>query len=255
MKLRSYTLVGDIAVINLKSEEELEEARKLAVDIAGRSPSIKSVYAKLGTETEFRVAKLIYLWGERRTCTIAREYGVDLIVDIAKAYYNPRLAGERRRIAERVSDGETVLDMFCGVGGFTLHIACLRNCVIYANDINRSAVEMLVQSIARNRRRVKSSIYILNIDSRRLPEVIGGVLFDRIIMDNPTKPLDSMDASYKLVKGNGIIHLYFLSNKQREREVVDEVLKRYPGLRERSVEEVYEYSPSKSIYRADFIRV
>ncbi len=250
----SYTIIGDIAVVNVKNEDELSGARELAIEIASKSPNIKSVYAKLCTETEFRIAKLIHLWGEHRTYTIAREYGVEFIVDIAKAYYNPRLSSERRRVAEEVSDGEVVLDMFCGVGGFTLHIACLKNCTIYANDINRSAIKMLIQSIVRNRRRIKSSIYVLNIDSKMLPEVLQNNFFDRIIMDNPTRPLEFIEASHKLARKNGVIHVYFLYSRGCEQEFVDEVKKQYPDLKEQVIKEVYEYSPSKSIYRVDFVK-
>jgi len=63
----SYHQVGDIIVFNAHSEDELPLLRELALLYKERLPHARAFYAKLETQGEERVARLIHLAGERRT--------------------------------------------------------------------------------------------------------------------------------------------------------------------------------------------
>ncbi|WP_062662791.1 hypothetical protein [Aeropyrum camini] len=116
--LSGYSLVGDIAVFSRREGGPgVEEYRRAAEVLLREQPRVRAVYLKEATVGELRVQKLIHLAGERRTWTVHREFGLEFEVDIARAYFNPRLAGEHRRAAEAVGEGERVLDMFSGAGG------------------------------------------------------------------------------------------------------------------------------------------
>lgn len=248
----SHSRIGDIVVINAKSEEELERLAKTAEILAKSLPGVRAVFAKLGTEGEERVAKLVHLYGEKKTKTIAREYGIALSVDIARAYYNPRLAEEHHRIASVVSDGETVLDMFAGTGGFCLHIAATKRAEVFCNDVNRAAVELLIEGVLLNRKKLIGKIVVLRADARSLPSILREVKFDRIIMNHPTASLSFLDVALELAKPGAAIHAYVLTDDYylRAGRAVD-LLGGRRGLELVSARRVLEYSPALVVARLD----
>ena len=55
-------------------------------------------------------------------------------------------------VSKDVRDGEEILDMFAGIGPFSLSIARWHNCTIHAIDSNPDAVYYMQQSIQLNQR-------------------------------------------------------------------------------------------------------
>ena len=72
---------------------------------------------------DFRVRELKLVAGENKTITKYKESGCVFAVDVEKCYFSPRLLHERSRIASLVKPGETVVNMFAGVGCFSIIIA------------------------------------------------------------------------------------------------------------------------------------
>ena len=72
---------------------------------------------------DFRLRKLEWIAGERKTETVHKEYGCILKVDLGKCYFSPRLSYERNRIAHQVQPGEVMVNMFAGVGSYSIVIA------------------------------------------------------------------------------------------------------------------------------------
>jgi tRNA (guanine37-N1)-methyltransferase len=71
---------------------------------------------------------------------------------VTKVYFSPRLSQERLRIAQKVRGGEVVIDMFAGVGPFSIQIAKkFNNVKVYAIDTNPVAIQFLKQNIALNK--------------------------------------------------------------------------------------------------------
>ena len=133
---RAYDLIGDIAVLEIP--DELSPYSKLIGETFHKiHTNLKTVLAKSGAVSgTTRVREYIHLAGENKTKTIHTEYGCRLVVDVAKAYFSPRLLEEHNRIAQLVQPGQTVLDMFCGVGPFAIHIARQKEVKVIAIDIN-----------------------------------------------------------------------------------------------------------------------
>src|SRR3989338_3718819 len=106
---RSYDLIGDIAVIEVP--RALKKKGKLIAETLLKSQkSIKVVAKKSGKHKgRFRLQKLKILAGEKRKEALHRENKVMLKLDAEKMYFSPRQAAERKRIAEQVKKGESVL--------------------------------------------------------------------------------------------------------------------------------------------------
>ena len=129
-------------------------------------------------------------------------------VDLAKCYFSPRLLYERSRLAGLVKEGEIVVNMFAGVGCFSIIIAKKAfPTQVYSIDINPNAVKYMEENVKLNR--VYGKVTPILGDSK---EVITAKLIgraDRVLMPLPEKALEYLpDALSALKKGRGWIHFY-----------------------------------------------
>lgn len=182
------------------SDEVDEKIRKEIGELAYKLIPCKGVFRrKSEVKGEFRVRELEHLAGENRTLTIHKENGYRLWVDIAKVYFSPRLGGERARIMKKVSLNDVVVDMFAGVGPFS--IACKNAKKIYAIDINPHAIELLKKNIKLNK--LEHKIIPILSDVREV-DVKG----NRVIMNLPKFAHKFIDKALDIVEEGGVIHYY-----------------------------------------------
>ena len=210
---RSYDLIGDIAIIEIPRELKPYK-REIGEALLKIHPNIRLVLAKASAiEGIYRVREYEVLVGEGSTETIHREFGINLSLDITKVYFSPRLAYERQRVASLVRDGEVVVDMFAGVGPFSIHIAKrLNRVLVYAIDINPDAYRYLLKNIELNK--VRDRVKPILGDCR---EVIDQLLVERanrVIMNFPEKAEEFLPwACRALKKEGGVIHFYCFSQE------------------------------------------
>src|SRR2546428_5028288 len=146
----AFDVIGDIAVV--KIPEELQPYREqIGHAILRWNPNLRVAVQDRGVKGERRVRSIEVIAGERRTTTVHREHGLRYRVDLANAYFSPRLASERKRIADLVHAGEVVADPFAGVGPYAILIATRRRPeVVHASDANPAAVALLPAHVAAN---------------------------------------------------------------------------------------------------------
>ena len=249
--VHGYHLIGDLAVFSRAPGVGLEEYRRLARELLEANPRVRGVWLKESTGGGFRVARLVHLAGEERTRTVAREYGLVFHVDIARAYYNPRLAYEHRRVASQVGDGELVLDMFTGVGGFAIHTASLARAEVVAVDLNPHAAMLAAENAEANSRRLRGIVHVFRADARLLPGILRPG-YDRIIMNNPTMSRLFQAEACRLAAGEAWIHYYTLTTGPQEALAEAGGLEAH-GCRivEARARRVLEYSPREAVYAVD----
>ncbi len=205
--ITSFDIIGDIAIIQIPdslSKKEKEIARAL-MEV---HKNVRVVCRKLGPrQGVFRLSPLKVIAGENRYTTIYRENGVRMKVDVLRAYFSPRLATERKRIADLVKDGEVIAALFAGVGPFPLVIAKYKNVDIYAVEINPYAYELMVENIRMNR--LKGRIHPILGDVREVLDKIPPS--DRVLMPLPLGADKFLDCAFKIVKPGGYIHFYHFS--------------------------------------------
>ena len=147
----SFDVVGDIAIIRLP-DELIPHAREVGGALMVVLPRLRTVALDRGVRGEFRVRDLQVVAGEDSTRTVHVEFGLRFRVDPARVYFNPRLANERMRVTSLVSKGEVVVDMFAGIGPFSVTIARhAKPSIVYAIDINPEAVTLMRENISLNR--------------------------------------------------------------------------------------------------------
>jgi tRNA (guanine37-N1)-methyltransferase len=203
--LPRHDMIGGIAVMQ---ERDNDGAAKI---LASR-PSLHTVlYPLSDVKGECRTRTFEVLAGTPSTRTNVTEYGHRFTIDLSAAYFSPRLATERRRIASIVQPGEAALDMFTGVGPFAIALAD-RAALVVASDINPHAIQLLLVNCAKNR--VRNVLPVL-ADARNLADSIPWQ-FDRIVMNLPKSGESFLPDAFRLCKANGMIHFYVLVSKEGE---------------------------------------
>jgi tRNA (guanine37-N1)-methyltransferase len=205
---QALDIVGDIAVIEIPNELKTYE-KTIGEAILKTHKNIKTVLAKAGSVSgTYRVRKYNFVAGVQKTATIHREFGCQYHVDLAKAYFSPRLSNEHMRVALLVQEGETVVDLFAGVGPFSVMIGKKNTGVrVFAVDINPEAVELLKVNVRVNR--VESRVFPILGDARQLAAEKFRGSADRVIMNLPETAIEFVDAACQVVKPvGGVIYFY-----------------------------------------------
>jgi tRNA (guanine37-N1)-methyltransferase len=201
----SYEVIGDIALLE-DPDLDNEKASRIADALLQTKPNIKTILKPLTPVIgEFRVREFEVVAGEPRTETIHREYGCRYKVDLARAYFTPRLSTERSRILAWIKEGDTVVDMFAGVGPYSILIAKSKKpSKVLAIDKNPDAVHYLRENIILNS--VKN-IKAIEGDAREEAKKFAGTA-DHVIMNLPHNAFEFLDSAVLLTKPGGIIHYY-----------------------------------------------
>jgi tRNA (guanine37-N1)-methyltransferase len=218
---RAYDLIGDIAVLEIP--DELSRHRETIGKAFHKvHRHFSTVLAKKGAISgTTRLREYQYLAGEDKTDTIHTEYGCRLAVDLSKAYFSPRLLEEHNRIAHLVKDNEVVVDMFCGVGSFPIHIARQRNAHIVAIDLNPDAIALLTKSISLNK--LIGTIEPIVGDARNYPKAR---IADRVIMNHPSGAFKFIPDACRILKPDAVLHYYDFTAGENPEDTISNKLVR-----------------------------
>ena len=217
----SFDVIGDIAIVKIPPNNTAN-AEIIAKQILAAHRNIKAVFTPATRITgDFRVRELRLLAGEDKTVTAHKEGGCTFRVDVEKTYFSPRLAFEHRRIASLVKCGETVVNMFAGVGCFSIVIAKTISPVkVYSIDVNPTAVQCMEENVKINQ--VWESVFPILGDAK---EVIASNLrgvADRVLMPLPEKALEYLPYALLALKPKGgWIHYYDFQHAPRKENPVD----------------------------------
>lgn len=232
----SFDIVGTKCIIKIPAALEYME-ESIGEAIMETHPSLDTVFADQGVSGPFRIRMVRKIAGTGGTETEVREYGMRFRTDVARTFYSPRLAEERRRIAG-TAHGETVLDMFSGVGPFTVAMA-KRGCEVVALDINPYAVSYAKENAALNG--VRAEAHLADASA------YGGRRFSRIIMNLPLSSSLYLGKAVELLEMEGTIDYYEQMQDSALHARIWDIQRRH-GLRVVEHRRVKGYSARSSIY-------
>ncbi len=199
---RSYDLLGDVLILRIPEELVAHEAA-IGSALLEVHKGVETIAVDEGVVGPQRRRSLRVVAGRKSMETVHREYGLALSVDPSKVYFSPRMASERRRVASLVIPGEVVIDAFCGVGPFSLHIARHGAKVVYAIDSNPEAIGYLRENVRRNK---ADNVVVLEGDVMEVLPI--GEVADRLVLDFPQGPLPYIPAAVSSLKEGGVLHYY-----------------------------------------------
>jgi len=220
---KSYDVVGDIAVIRVP--ETLEQRSQIVAEaIMQMHKNVRTVLLQTSPVSgDFRVRQLEWVAGERKTTTVHKEFGCLFEVDLEKCYFSPRLSFERRRIASLVQPREVVVNMFAGVGCFSIVMAKYSKVErVFSIDLNPFAFEFMLKNVRVNR--VQNKVVPILGDAKKVVrEELCGVA-DRALMPLPEKAYEYLDYALMTLKPNGgWIHYYDFVHAGRGENPVEKV--------------------------------
>src|SRR5215211_6217924 len=204
----AFDQIGDIVII--KIPDNLMPKKKLIADIIlAHVKTAKVVFAQVSpVKGDYRVRNLEFVAGENRTVTEYKEHGCRFRVDVAKTYFSPRLSTERLRIANMVGEGEIIVNMFAGVGTYSVLMARMnKTCKVYSIDSNAVAAELCEANAKLNK--VQDRVVSIHGDAGKVikDELAGQA--DRVLMPLPERAKEFVDSAVlALKKKDGVVHYF-----------------------------------------------
>jgi len=195
----SFDVVGDIAVIKVPGSLE-NHKKMIGEELLKVQGNVNTVLHQSGPVSgEFRTRELEVIAGEEKTETTHREHGCSFKVDLDEVYFSPRLAHERNRISQKVSQGEVVTNMFAGVGCYSILSAVNSDPEkVYSIDKNAKAVEYMKENIRINK--VSDKVIPVEADAAEVIEEHLRDVSDRIFMPLPEFAKDFLSDAVKSLK-------------------------------------------------------
>ncbi len=197
---RRYKILGDIVLVKIPKEVE-EYSEEIGKAIMKLHPRVKAVWRDYGREGMLRKPKVELIAGKGSE-TIHRENGCLFKLDVTKVMYSTGNQGERMRVARMVEEGEVIVDMFAGIGYFSIPIAVhARPSRIYAIEINPDSYHYLLENIKLNG--VKTIEPMLGDSMKVTPEGVA----DRVLMGHLFCH-EFLGVAIRAVGDEGVVHYH-----------------------------------------------
>ena len=195
--------IGNILII--KIPPALERYRREIAEVYASVLKCKSVLEDLGgIRGKKREPNVRLIYGDLNTETIHVENGIRYKLDPSKIMFSSGNMEERIRMATIKAKDEVVVDMFAGIGYFSLPLAVYGSPKkVYAIEINPVAYRYLRENITLNN--VNAIVEPLLGDNRKVtPEGVA----DRVIMGYLHETHNYLPVALGSLKGYGVIHYH-----------------------------------------------
>jgi len=219
----SYDIIGDIAVIRVPEAIE-HRTEDIAEAIMETNKHVKAVLRQVSPVLgELRLRGLRWIAGEKRTETVHKEHGCLFRVDLECCYFSPRLLYERRRIAAQVGRGEVAINMFSGVGCYSIVIAKHSGARrVYSIDVSPAAIRYQSENVRLNR--VEGVVKPMLGDAAEVvkKDLLG--IADRVLLPLPEKACEYLDCAVLALRpGDCWIHYYDFVHAGRDEKPVEKL--------------------------------
>ena len=193
--MMKYKKIGDVLIVdNNYSNDDFESLSK-----KHNVKTVMKIDHIQGTKRE-PVYKILY---GSETETINKENGCLFKLDLSKVMWSKGNNNERLRIAKLVGDGETVIDMFAGIGYFSIPIGVHSKAKqVYAIEINPNSHYYLCENIKLNK--LNNVTPILGDCMIETPKLKA----DRIIMGYVKTTHHYLKVAIDSLNPGGIIHYH-----------------------------------------------
>ena len=218
----SFDIIGDIAIIKIP-DSLISKKNVIGVTLLSNIPNLSSIFLQnTAVDGEFRLRGLELIAGIEKYVTIYKEYGCRFLVNVASSYFSPRLSTERMRMAKMTNENETIINMFAGVGTFSIIIAKKNPILIYNIDSNLDA--FILSKINSRLNKVEKRVVSLHGDAQNILSSSNLInTADRILMPLPEKAFEYIDVAIKCLKSTGgYLHFFSHIKSNTKSTVVDD---------------------------------
>jgi tRNA wybutosine-synthesizing protein 2 len=194
--------LGDVGILRL--DDALDPFEAEVARAYAQALGLKAVLREIGAiDGEFRRPATRVIFGQD-TVTTHLENGIRYRLDAAGIMFSSGNEEERVRMADLRCDDETVVDMFAGIGYFSLPLAVYQTPRrIIACEVNPKAHSFLVENITLNG--VEGRIQPFLGDNRTLE---GESFADRVLMGYVKTTHEFLPAAMRFLKDGGVVHYH-----------------------------------------------
>lgn len=275
--LASFSTIGHILHVNLK-DHLLEYKDVIGQVLLDKVKGCKTVVHKTNAiDNTFRNFSMEVLCGEPKFEVSVKENRCAFEFDFSQVYWNPRLCTEHERIVDMLKSGDTLFDVFAGVGPFAVP-AAKKKCIVFANDLNPQSHKWLCHNAKLNKVEgdrfkpfnLDGRCFIRNVFATHLvdtfgkSEVLKGDIPDiHLTMNLPAMAVEFLDVFHELLKEKTlinfrepIVHVYCFvfgdSPTETAKQLVESHLGHNLGEHLINIFNVRNVSPKKEMMRVSF---
>ncbi len=217
----SWAVLGTVILVDIGDTPRPEEVGEALLDLHGGADA---VLARGGISGPHREPDVEVIAGAGDTETVHTEHGTRYAMDLAEVMFSPGNKAERARMGAVVDPGERVVDMFAGIGYFTLPMA-RSGAEVTAIERNPTAFRYLLENVRLND--VSETVQPYRADCRDVldvaatpprsdeVDVVGpaqtdtgtGVTADRVVMGY-YDAFEYLDSALGVLDTGGTIHLH-----------------------------------------------
>lgn len=201
---RGWERYGDLVVLQFLPRVQLPRRQALAAIVGEELGARCVIEDRGGVRGALRRPQVRVLWGEG-TRTVHTEHGLKFAFDAARVMFASGNTVERARMGSLDCRGETVVDLFAGIGYFSIPLAARAKAArVFACELNPDAFEFLQENARLNR--VEDVIVPLAGDCRKVaPKGVA----DRVVcgyIGGTEKFLETAVAALK--PEGGVVHFH-----------------------------------------------
>jgi len=208
----SWAVLGSVVLVDIDDSPRPAEVGEALLALHGEA---ETVLARHGISGDHREPSVEVIAGDGDTETVHTEHGTRYAMDLAEVMFSPGNKAERARMGnvvsegrasgEAASDSERVLDMFAGIGYFTLPMA-RAGAHVTAVERNPTAFRFLVENVMLND--VDERVHPYRADCR---DVVPGFAeegrADRIVMGY-YEAHEYLDSALDALAPGGVLHMH-----------------------------------------------
>ncbi|MCC7550253.1 MAG: class I SAM-dependent methyltransferase family protein [Methanobacterium sp.] len=192
-------VIGDILVLKDNAETNRADNPQELLKIPGVNRVVR-----LGRINGPRREPDVEILVGEGTETVHRENHCFFKLDVSRIMWSKGNTTERKRMAQLVQDGEIIVDLFAGIGYFTIPMAVHANpSKIYAVEINPVAHGYLSENVEINQ--VQDVVEPILGNCR---EVAPRNIADRVLMGYIGNTNEYLDVARAVIKNEGVIHYH-----------------------------------------------
>lgn len=201
----SCRFIGRVVILKLP-RALLKKKKIIGQAVLKLFPYMRAVCVEKNISGAARSPKIKVIAGAQKIETLHTEHGCRLLLDPAKVMFSLGNKFEKERMIKLCKSGETIVDMFAGIGYWTVPIAKFcKPKKIFAIDKNKIAIDYLRKNCVLNK--VAGRVEIFEGDCRKFSSILESKA-DRIIMGWIFKTEKFLPAALRMAKKKCTIHFH-----------------------------------------------
>jgi tRNA wybutosine-synthesizing protein 2 len=197
----SWAVIGSVVLVDVGDAPRPEEVGEALLQVHGEADTVLSRGSITGENREPTVEVIA---GTGDTETVHREHGTAYALDLAEVMFSPGNQAERALMGEVVDADERVLDMFAGIGYFTLPMA-RAGADVTAVERNPDSFRYLIENVQLNE--VGDRVHPYRADCRDVAPELADDPVDRIVMGY-YEAHEYLDAALPALAPGGVLHVH-----------------------------------------------